>query len=277
MKWAFCGGFPEEKLRFELLAKALGEAEPPLQIEWKEDTDWSLAFEPFNHVRIGDQLQVKFAKLWAQHSSMTSMFGVTDGFIRQGNKWWPKCSSFDAICSSLKECGDDLDFSMPAFVSGAGATARVGIAALFRCGFRKFKIAAESVSVESLVSELKGRFFGCEFEIIPFEKIVMLAGECSLFLNTVRQSEDEELTRELSYLNFLRRPSLIVDTTLLSQESVFVKEAEESGIRGIDGWTIAAHADALWAEWAWNKSLDPNDLLTQFRQGLPGLSKNPTL
>jgi hypothetical protein len=256
MKWAAVGVSEIEKSRFEKLSKAIGTPNELTFLDWKPEDDFLKQFGEYVHVRFGESVQPECAKRLQVHSSWTSLLGVTDGMMIREGRWWPLCASYEAICAILFEFGKALDFTHCTFVSGAGASARAGIAALSKCGFRGFKIAGVGSAAEELAKDLRVNFFGIDIEVVPVDKIVMLAGVCSVFLNTATQEEFPTLTQELSYLNFLKRPGVIVDTTLVKTGSVFLKEAEDSGIPSIDGWRMAARADSLWAQWAFGAKID---------------------
>lgn len=271
MKWACCGVSAKEKWRMEQLQSLLGSGHELVFLDYKEGVDWNkelTAIPDLKHIRWGESVQVTIAKTWTIHSTWTDLLGLTDGMVFRDSRWWPLCAAYEVLCQRVTSIGEGLDMRASAFISGTGAMARVGIAALFRSGFRKFRILATSRDeAETLKKDISIKFFGLDLEIVPAEKIVLLAGVSSLFCNTLTEAEAPGVVTEISYLNFLKRPGALIDTSLNSKPTLLLREATDSAIPTIDGWQIAARIDALWVEWAFGTKIDVEAYEKLLREG----------
>lgn len=268
MKWAACGLNPREKWRMEQLRAALCGDHELTVLEYKADAEWPKVLDGFTHVRWGEAIQIEVNKAWPIQSTWTALLGITDGMVFRDSRWWPLCASYEALGQTVTSIGEGLDMQASAFISGALGPARAAVGALFRAGFRKFRILpTDHQRGECLVNEVKVKFFGIDIELVPPEKIVLLAGVSSIFVNTLIEEDAPDLIKECSYLNFLKRPGAIIDMSLYSKQTVLLKEAADSEIPTVDGWTIAARIDALWAEWAFGVTLDAVAYERQLRDG----------
>jgi len=260
MKWAYCGVSEVEKWRMEQLQSILGSAHELISLEYQEGVDWDQvlgAVPDLKHVRWGEAIQMPVSKSLKVHSSWTALLGLADGMILRDSRWWPLCAAYEVIGQRITSIGEGLDMQASAFVSGTGAMARAGVAALFRAGYRKFRILATDVEeAEGMLRDVSVKFFGIDVEIVPPEKIVLLAGVSSIFFNTLTEVQAPELVTEISYLNFLKRPGALIDATLCDKQTLLLKEATDSQIPTLDGWHLAARIDALWVEWAFGTKID---------------------
>lgn len=280
MKWACCGVSDKEKWRFEQLQAVLGSEHELIFLEYKKDGDWQRelsAVVDLKHVRWGEAVQVEVSKNSHIQSTWTALLGLTDGMVFRDSKWWPLCAAYDVVCRCVTSIGEGLDMRASAFISGTGAMARVGIAALFRSGFRKFRLlAVNAQEADLLLNDIKVKFFGADLERVPPEKIVLLAGVSSVFFNTLTEAAAPELVTEISYLNFLKRPGALIDTSLNVQPTLLLHEAKDSGIPILDGWYLASRIDALWAEWALGTKIDVDAYEKRLREGSATLSPGTT-
>jgi hypothetical protein len=263
-KWSVCGASAGEKLRFEKLQEQLTSVAELHFSDWENSANWNRKFEGFKLVRWGEEHQPELAKLFNVQSSWIALLGVTDGMVYRDRRWWPLCGAFEALCLTLLDLGKSLDPSGSAFISGGGSMARAAIAALFKCGFRKFFLAGVSDNLQ-FVEDIKVKFFGISIEIVPTERVVVLAGVSSIFVNTLTDQMGAQLSEELAYLNFLKRPGAVVDTAMSGVESVLLTESRGANIPTVDGYEIAARVDELWVEWAFGMKLDRKLYLKRLR------------
>lgn len=266
MKWLGCGVTPLEKRRLERLQAAIGGDHEVVFSDWQPGSDPTQIESTIQHVRWGRGIQLEVCKLLKAQSAFTALIGMADGMLLRQGKWWPLCASYEALSLTFTSMGQGLDIGSSAFVSGAGPMARVAIAALFKMGYRKFRITAvDPDQCQTLINDLKARFFGAEIVQVSMNKIVLLAGVSSVFVNTVSEDDEPELSQEVSYLNFMKRPGAIVDTCLTKTEARIMKEAKDSMIPSVDCWQVAAKVDALWAKWAFGHELDQEKYIQALR------------
>lgn len=233
------------------------------------DLDDIKVIEEFHHVRLSNRLAGGLLSHLKVQSSWTTLLGVVDGMVKTPHGWWPLCALYESFGQLLIELGQDLDMSANTFVIGSGSAARIAIASFFKAGCKKFLVTGHNAEeAEKTIADVRKRFFGLTIEFVPMEKIVLLPGESSVTVNCTPSVEENALLRELSYLNFLKRPGLLVDLTVGGQPSVLVQEAMDAGVRLVTGVEIAARTDVLWAKWAFQVDLSREDYQTKLQATL---------
>lgn len=241
-------------------------------VPWPGDTadvaDITL-LDPFMHVRMSTSLGPKVLKRLKVQSSWATLIGVIDGMVKTEHGWWPLCALYESFGQILIRIGQELDMRGSVLVAGAGGVARTAIAAFFKAGFKNILLTNFNVEeADGLIRELRGKMFGMNIQWVPMEKIVMLPGESSALVNCTPTIEENALLIELSYLNFLKRPGFLFDTSRFPKSSVLVQEALDSGVKVIDGIEIAARADVLWAKWAFGIELPYEEYRKEFQEAL---------
>lgn len=222
--------------------------------------------DPFQHVRMTTSLGLKVLKRLKVQSSWATLIGVIDGMVKTEHGWWPLCAMYEGFGQILIRIGQELDMRGSVLVAGAGGMARTAVAAFFKAGFKNILLTNFNVEeADALIRELRSKMFGMNVQWVPMEKIVLLPGESSALINCTPTIEENALLIELSYLNFLKRPGFLFDTSRYATTSVLVQEALDSGVKVIDGGEIAARADVLWAKWAFDVELS----LAEYRKNLP--------
>jgi shikimate 5-dehydrogenase len=227
--------------------------------------------EAFNHVRLSTSVGPGVLKSLKVQSSWATLIGVIDGMVRSGDTWWPLCALYESFGQLLIHVGQELDVRGSVMVAGAGGISRVAIAAFFKAGFKSVLLTNfQEAEAEDLIREIRAKFFGLEIRWVPMDKIVLLPGESSALVNCTPSIEENPLLIELSYLNFLKRPGFLFDSSRYPKSSMLVQEALDSGVRVIDGVEIAARADVLWAKWAFGVDLPLDDYRAGFHETLKG-------
>lgn len=260
MKWTVLGD-AENLERYQLMSEVLNQRGCKNEFEvWPHQ---SLNFETFEELKAYDH--VRLARQWATvvpknltlQSSWSSLLGVGDGMIRKDGKWWPMCALYEAFSQLLKDIGHQLDLSASVMVAGSGAAARIAVAVFFKAGFRNFLISSfDESEANKMIQEINSRMFGLSIRWIAKDKIVLLPGETSALVNCTLASEENTLLAELCYLNFLKRPGLLIDLPLAKENNQLIIEALDSGVNVFAGGELAARVDVQWAEWAFDCSLD---------------------
>lgn len=255
-----------EEYRWKLLSKHLADMGVANEyVNWSGATDVIdlETLKDFDHVRVSTRLGAEaLAKVKVQ-SSWATLIGVVDGMTKVDGQWWPFCALYESFGQILIRIGQKLELRGNVMIAGAGGIARISVAAFFKAGFKKFLIAnRDPMEAEELVREVKKKMFGLEIDYVPMGQIVLLPGESSVIVNCSPTQEDSPLVMELSYLNFLKRPGFLFDTSRHPKFSTLVQEALESGVEVVDGVEIAARADALWAKWAFQTELPLADYQT---------------
>jgi shikimate 5-dehydrogenase len=270
--WTTLSPANEDK-RWRLLSRYLSEAGAPNEyVPWdgpqEAITDLTL-LDKYQHVRISSRFGPQILQAVKVQSSWITLLGVVDGMVKRGNEWWPLCALYESFGKILFDLGAGLDMRGNALIAGAGGTARVAIAALFKAGFRDFLLTNfDEAEAQQTIREVRSKFFGLTLEWVPTERIVLLPGESAVVVNCTPSVEENALLTELSYMNFLKRPGFLLDVSRSSKPSVLVQEANDAGVNVISGARIAANADLLWAKWAFNADLNLEAYLKDFEASL---------
>lgn len=272
-KWTSISPTNEEHRWTNLSARLNAAGAPNEYVKWEGSigvTDVTV-LDPFDHVRFSTSVGPQILKLMKVQSSWATLIGVIDGMVKSDHGWWPLCALYESFGQLLIKIGQDLDMRGSVLVAGAGGIARVAIAAFFRAGFKNFLLTNFKIEeAEILMNEIRGKMFGLNMQWVPMDKIVMLPGESSALVNCTPSIEENDLLIELSYLNFLKRPGFLFDSSRFPKSSVLVQEALDSGVNVIDGIEIAARADVLWAKWAFGVDLSLDEYRTGFQETVKG-------
>jgi shikimate 5-dehydrogenase len=267
-RWTSLSPNNEDK-RWELLSRYLRELGVENEFEpFKANDDVLENLGPLDHlhyVRISSRFGPQVLKLIPVQSSWITTLGVIDGILKRDGKWWPMCALFESFGSVIFELGQDLDMRGSILVAGAGGTARIAIAALFKAGFRNFLLTNFNESEgQKTIDEVRSKFFGLTLQYVPQEKIVLLPGESSVLVNCTPSVEENALLVELSYMNFLKRPGFLFDVSRKRTPSILVQEAKDAGVKVINGTELAARTDQLWAKWAFGVDIPLDKYLQDF-------------
>lgn len=268
-RWTSLSPNNEDK-RWQMLSRYLRELGVENEFEPFASPDEGLEdlskLDHLHYVRISSRFGPQVLKLVPVQSSWITTLGVIDGMMkREDGKWWPMCALFEAFGALIFELGQDLDMRGSVLVAGAGGTARIAIAALFKAGFRNFLMTNFKESEAQItIDEVRSKFFGLTLQYVPLEKIVLLPGESTVIVNCTPSVEQNPLLVELSYMNFLKRPGFLFDVSRSKTPSLLVQEAKDAGVRVISGVELAARSDQLWAKWAFGVDIPLEKYLAEF-------------
>ena len=263
MKWTVLGT-SENLERYVFLSNYLSDHGVANDFEvWQQQ---SVDFETFaelaeyDHVRLSGEWRLTIAKSIKLQSSWTSLLGVADGMIKSSKGWWPLCALYEAIGGLVVQIGSELKTSHSVLVAGSDAVARTCVAGLFKAGFRSFIITSvNEPEAKGMIKELQAKFFGMTIKWVPKEKIVLLPGESSVMVNCISSKDTQTFLTDLCYLNFLKRPGILIDISMAQESNQLVAEAIESGVHVYSGVELASRVDVLWAEWAFKHKINLPD------------------
>lgn len=205
----------------------------------------------FDHIRIGPQLGVLAFHQFHRHQSLVGVLGAADVIFKdEAGIWWPRSVTYEAFNRILAEKGEEMGLDSSVMVVGAGAEARVAIAALSRAGFSHFNITSDNKEeADKMIASLKRKFFDSQFDFIDPESLILLPGSSGLVVNTLAWNPGNQLLCDLSYFNFLKRDGHVWDMTLLPPMTQFIKDASDVGIGVVRGYHIASWSDWFWVKW----------------------------
>lgn len=271
MKWAVIGGtFSRE--RYQTLEKELTKVGIANQLEMFEVTANEFLTKlidvtnRFEQVRIEMPFGVPLVEMGRGKTMMVEALQAADTLLKKDGQWWLNASLFYGFNAVFSRQGQDLDLNSEVLVVGAGAAARLAIAAAVRSGFSAIAVTARSEEKgQRLVKQLARKFFGIKFRFIPQDQLVLLPGTCGLVINTTPLSNDNDLLVELDYLNFLRPDGMIWDLVLRPATTPLIREGEQIGVRCVRGYEIAALSDLEWLKWACPSGFPELNLIEAYR------------
>lgn len=273
-KWTALGSNNEEA-RWLALSQALTANGTPNQyLKWEHDVEKLENLDglsAFDHVRISSRVAPQVVRHLKVQSSWTTLLGVVDGMNQTPHGWWPLCALYESFGELLVELGQNLDKRGSVLIAGAGGAARVAIAAFFKSGFQNFLVTnfAEE-EAQTLIREVKARFFGLTIQWVPMDRIVLLPGESSVICNCTPSVEENPLLVELSYLNFLKRPGFLFDLSRSLRPSILMQVSQDAGVQAISGLELAARTDVLWAKWGFQSVLNLDSYRERLQATLTG-------
>ncbi|RME14721.1 MAG: hypothetical protein D6797_08170 [Bdellovibrio sp.] len=262
MKWVELALYNSQE-RFETLSQFLNEVGCRNEVSFVESTpatledDLKQAKKEFDCIRIGQGLGTFVFQELEYWTAQSELIGATDTLHFLNQKWWPHIFLLSGVQSCLSKKGVYLDLDAAALVVGAGTAARVICVALIQAGIKSIKISNQfREQANELICHLKKHFFSVDFEFIPKERLIDLRGVHGVAVNTTPFSQENDILNELYYLNFLKRPGIVIDFELHPNPSKLIEEAQAVGAHTISGYDIVAETDKAWVTHVFNKSFD---------------------
>ncbi len=197
----------------------------------------------------------------------------TDSVWFDHGKYWPKALYPAALHDLIVRIGKKLDTRAWAYVAGVGPWARLAVVAAFDLGYRKVRVISnEDEGFQDLASKIRKFCFGIEMELLKTSDVTLQPNNGSLLINTFDLSTDKDMLTTLLYLNFIRRPALIVDVPFNYQQSELLQEGQSAGFDVISGVDVRGLYDFLLLQkMGIETKLDWNQYLTLWRSFLEAL------
>lgn len=175
-----------------------------------------------------DEYSPVFKKL-AYTTESLIFCGFTDGFLKQGESWVPQCSYLSVFQQKLSALSQYIDNSKAVLIVGDFEPSRAALVNFFKMGFKNFYILGERAG-SNFDHAIKKHFFGINLRVIEVGDLVSLSGETSVLLHGISKKELVLGEWELSYLNFLGRPGLLIDFLPNGFLSQVVNETQDEGL-----------------------------------------------
>lgn len=218
---------PETGLRYELLKK-----QSSLQIETTTNFDFYLTNKN------GDaDLALLHPDLFTQvhfplrfEPESIRGVGFFDSFYKEHGHWVPHCLYRMAFQTALARRNSFLDFTKVCLVVGDLIEARVSMIELFRMGYRSFRILRNKGDEPHWLENQSHMLFGLNVAIVEPKELVHFSGEASVLVYGVNPKLGPIFENELSYLNFLARPGLIVDFGEVSFLAKILADTQEEAL-----------------------------------------------
>jgi shikimate 5-dehydrogenase len=220
----------------------------------------------FDQIRIEAPLRELVVKRYKTNQMVVAGLGAADCVVHREGQWWPDAALFYAFTELFCRHGADMDLTSDILIVGAGAAARLAIAAGARAGFQRIHITSRlDDQGTAFLGELKRAYFGIEFNFVPQDRLVLLPGSHGLLVNTTPLVDNNDLLGELSYLNFLRPDGMIWDLVVEPGTTPLIRDGEQISIRCVRGLEVAALADIEWSRWCFGKAPDERELTGHYR------------
>lgn len=169
-----------------------------------------------------------------------------DSFFWEEENWYPRVVKHEVIRHLLISCARDLDIRSPAFVVGFGAEIRIVASVLAHLGFREVVLVGDMSDIAHQKNILTRSFLGVHFELLDSEHLTLQALSASIIINTWDLSQHQALLTDLSYFNFMKEDGYVLDLFSMSQNNVFLQEAQSAHLRVLSPVTYGASETFLW-------------------------------
>jgi hypothetical protein len=164
----------------------------------------------------------------------------SDVLLKKNGKWWPQ----NFWLSALKECivknAESLDTRSAAYVTGSGHLSRSCVYLLSQLGFSKIYWVRPPLEPEEQIFVRK--ILATHLSTLGADKLTLQPSNGSILINTVTV-DNQELIKDLSYLNFLHSDGVVVDAHLLPIKNPLLEEADNVKIKKIAASEILAVRD----------------------------------
>lgn len=226
----------------------------------------------FEQIRIAAPFGEQVLPLFHKHEASANQIGAVDCIVKRNDGWWPRSALFQAWVDLLNLHGEKLNLDSSVLVVGAGAAARVSVAAVLKLGFKKINISSKyDEEGQVLIREISKKYLGANFDFIGQDKLILLPGIHGMVINTTPYIAENDMLQELTYFNFLQKQGIVWDLTVFPLETPLTSEAQNIGIPVIHGYELAAAADVHWVKWVFGKELDRQDYTQALGNYLRGL------
>lgn len=156
--------------------------------------------------------------------------GFCDWLSRgSGQNWYPHQQFEVSFRQLLSSQVLHLSTRSVGYVSGRGSWARHGLSVLSRLGFERLVWITPESMPTNWQQELG--LWSTQIEIVPSHQLSLRPNDGSCLLSFEDLAQQKELAQDLSYLNFLQTGGLVLEASLVEEESPLVQEAKNLGLR----------------------------------------------
>lgn len=168
---------------------------------------------------------------------------VYDG-ASAGIRWWPRArwqKGISILCSQLH---GRVNIHRKAFVVGGGPFAILGMIGLMEMGFSDISVVGVSPEIaQKTFEKLKAKFFSVQMHALKDNDLAHFSAEGSLILNTLSSATNKNLLDNLSFFNYLKEESFVINLCEDLANSELLIEAKEVGHKVADKTDFQAVLD----------------------------------
>lgn len=162
-----------------------------------------------------------------------------DSIWLEEGTFWPRSLYPEVLRDLIVRVGRTLDTRAWAYVAGVGPWARLAVMAAFDLGFRRLRVITnDTEGFNDLRIRIEKFCFGLEIQPLETADVTLQPNNGSLLINTADLQNDADMLQTLLYLNFIRRPGLIVDIPFNYQLSPLLQEGQHNKLDVISGVDI---------------------------------------
>lgn len=180
--------------------------------------------------------------------------GRFDSLFNDKGKWWPFLLCRESLQTLISERDPLLDTHSIGYIIGANTLARVAFDALSQFGFNRIKIVeVEENEAESMLAFVNTKYFGIQTQVLKSSDLTHEPNNGSALINCASVQTSADVLEELSFLNFMKKTALVVDTNVTPYTHHLMDEARHVGMKTIAGYELQGLTD-----WLWLKRLMPD-------------------
>ncbi len=208
-------------------------------------TQWKNILKEACSVLVDEKYSSLLLKFLPQVSQRLLEVQCIDSIFQDEKKnIWPHCLAREALHELITQTAPHLDTSAAAYVTGSGPMMRVALAVAVQLGYRSVYVVMKSSEiVPTLESELKRLYFDTKISVMRNADLTLQKNNGSLLINTLEFAGHEELSEDISYLNFIFAGGLVVDTCRRQIKNSLLDEALHVGLQTIHGGAFQAGVD----------------------------------
>lgn len=194
--------------------------------------------------------------------------GRMDSLFKDKGKWWPFLILRQSLQSMMAERDPQMDTHSIGYIIGTNSLAHVAFDALSQFGFGRIKIVEiEEGDAQSLLSFINSKFFGVDIQVLKSSDLTHEPNNGSVMINCVSIETARQILEELSFLNFMKKPALVIDTNVTPPTHLLMDEARHVGMKTIAGYELQGMTDWLWLKKLMPElSISKEDYMSQWQE-----------
>lgn len=209
---------------------------------------WSLEFEELSDIKSIENYDLiqtdvescaHFSKLKLNIPSNLSVLDCADIILCEQNHWWPKLLMLEAFKRLMINQVGGIDIKKAGFVIGINKLQRVVTSILIGAGYAKIYLVDQDInSIQEEIHYLKKKFFNVEFQALPEDQLTLQTQNATCLVVATDLSQNQLLSTDLSYFNFLFPNSFVADFNLFPLDSHLLQEARRVKMRTLEASQI---------------------------------------
>lgn len=207
------------------------------------------AINLYDQIRISSPWGDKIIENLKVISSINRSIGSVDAILKKEDYWFSKCFLSEAFSILFTYKHLQLQNNNNAFIFGCGSSAKAALFFLNKLGFKEIYLTdIDEKKANNFIEKFKKVYFSINFKYISPGNLIALPGLSSLVINCTPYSLDNNILKDIHFLNFLQKNGIVIDLTLNPIETPLIKEVKKTESLAISGYELSACVDYLWAK-----------------------------